>query len=305
MTAMHRGALVLAASATGTAICLSVLAGWQRGGWLAEKLVWVAIGVVLVTSAHLLPALCRSAPPVVRGMGSVLWVACMVATSYGHATFFLLSQQHAGEARIASIAIAPVPHRSLTIVMQERGDVVSALARADARHCSRDCGTLRARRVSLAARRDALDAEAAEVRRQEAINDRDAQRRDAIRDDPVTARLAVLLAVPSARLDLFAGLAFAAVLEGVACLLWFIALQSRQPVTIRTAVMESVTPPPVGNAIVPADHAVTPAETEMTQLTRDIAAGLVRPTVSDIRRHLGCAQAKAAALRRQLVTPPS
>lgn len=29
----------------------------QRGGWLAERLVWVAIGIVLVADAHLLPAL--------------------------------------------------------------------------------------------------------------------------------------------------------------------------------------------------------------------------------------------------------
>jgi hypothetical protein len=53
---------VLSIGATGTAICLSVLAGWQRGGSLAERLVWVAIGVVLVVSAHLLPALVRESP---------------------------------------------------------------------------------------------------------------------------------------------------------------------------------------------------------------------------------------------------
>lgn len=57
-----RPALLLADVATGTAISMSVLAGWQRGGWIAERLVWVAIGVVLVTGAHLLPALCRPAP---------------------------------------------------------------------------------------------------------------------------------------------------------------------------------------------------------------------------------------------------
>ncbi|WP_180721262.1 hypothetical protein [Paraburkholderia largidicola] len=39
---------------------------------------------------------------------------------------------------------------------------------------------------------------------------------------------------------------------------------------------------------------------EITQLARDVAAGHVRPTVADIRRHLRCSQAKASALRRQL-----
>lgn len=87
---------VLAIAATGTAICLSVLAGWQRGGFLPERLVWVAIGVVLVASAHLLPALVRHSPYRVRAVAGALWLACMLAACYGHATFFVLAQRHAG-----------------------------------------------------------------------------------------------------------------------------------------------------------------------------------------------------------------
>lgn len=49
MTAASRLATVLAISATATALCLSVLAGWQRGGTWPERVVWIAIGVVLVT----------------------------------------------------------------------------------------------------------------------------------------------------------------------------------------------------------------------------------------------------------------
>ena len=45
---IRRPALALAAAATGTAVCMSVLAGWQRGGWLSERLVWVAVSVVLI-----------------------------------------------------------------------------------------------------------------------------------------------------------------------------------------------------------------------------------------------------------------
>jgi hypothetical protein len=43
-------------------------------------------------------------------------------------------------------------------------------------------------------------------------------------------------------------------------------------------------------------------ETEVTKLARDISAGLVKPTVSGIQRHLRCSQAKAAALRKQIVS---
>lgn len=54
MTAKSRWALVLAVGATATALSLSILAGWQRGGSLSERAVWVVIGMVLVTSAHVL-----------------------------------------------------------------------------------------------------------------------------------------------------------------------------------------------------------------------------------------------------------
>ncbi|NVI06383.1 hypothetical protein FSB64_21955 [Paraburkholderia sp. JPY454] len=41
---------LLAVSATATAVCLSILAGWQRGGWMAERALWIAVGVVLVVA---------------------------------------------------------------------------------------------------------------------------------------------------------------------------------------------------------------------------------------------------------------
>lgn len=303
---IHRPALALAISATGTAVCMSALAGWQRGGWLSERLVWVTVSVVLIAGAHLLPTLCRSAPLAVRGIGTLLWLGCMAAASWGHATFFLLSQSHAGEVRVSAMPVASVPaHRALTAVMAERASVAADLAAADARHCIRDCSTLRVRRTSLAARLDALDAEAADVRRYQVIEDSNAARRDSVRDDPVTTRLAALRGVTDARLELFTGLAFAAVLEGMACLLWWIALlpQEISPITDGRELASVVTAdvPVVTTADVPVIPAKTEPEIEVTKLRRDIEAGLVRPTVASIRQHLGCSQAKAAALRRHVI----
>ncbi|MGF6611738.1 hypothetical protein OKW45_006660 [Paraburkholderia sp. WSM4175] len=315
-----RPALLLAVLATGTAISMSVLAGWQRGGWLAERLVWVAIGVVLVVGAHLLPALCRSAPLSARVVGAVLWLGCMAAASYGHATFFLLSQSHAGELRVSAVPAVGIPaHRELTAVMADRASATSELAQADARRCTRDCPTWQARRTSLAARLDALDAEAADVRRYQAIEDGNAGRRVTARDDPVTARLATLCGIADIRLDLFAGLAFAAVLEGVACLLWWIARippAAESSVTDRHGVARDVTaatspvttlvqsPPPatVQSTVPPVvQPTVTLPESDLARLRRDIESGAVKPTVAGIRQYLGCSQAKASALRRQLV----
>ncbi|WEY37718.1 hypothetical protein [Paraburkholderia sp. SUR17] len=339
---VRRWTATLAAAATATALSLSVLAGWQRGGTLPERIVWVATGVVLVVSAHLLPALVHDTPPHVRVMGSVLWAACLATACYGHAVFFVLAQQHAGEQRATTVAVTPVttPARNLTAVMADRAAVVRQLAWIDAQRCSRDCTARAARHATLAARLDALDAEAGDVRRSQAADDRVVAQRDALLADPVTSRLAALLGTTTARVDLLSGLAFAAVLEGVACLLWWLALSppsrpaplpgvvatvapvagvtdatgvaatavadSHVGVTAsREAVAESRAEVTAGHQAVthsrddPLPDTVVSGD-DVARLADDIAAGRVRPTVADIRRHLGCSQSRAIALRRQL-----
>lgn len=68
---LSRWKLVLAAVASATAVSMSVLSGWQRGGWYPERCMG-GDRCVLVISAHLLPALCRGAPIAVRCIGAVL-----------------------------------------------------------------------------------------------------------------------------------------------------------------------------------------------------------------------------------------
>lgn len=316
-------ALALAIAATGTAVCMSVLAGWQRGGWFPERLVWIAISVVLVVSAHLLPALVRSAPVTVRIMGTALWGMCMVTACIGHAFFFTFAQQHAGEARAATGMDRPaVSARPLSPVMEERASVARELAQAKVQRCSRNCGGLDVRRVALAAKLDALEAEADDIRRQDAERDRTTALHDALLADPVTSRLSTLLGATTARVDLLVGLVFAAVLEGLACLLWTLALRPQPLPAPVSAVTHAIVAGVVeGHAEEVVSHEVTadshdrrddpvtslPAEKlpgngedEIRLLVRDIAAGLLRPTVADIRRHLGCGQSKASSLRRQL-----
>ncbi|RDU94939.1 hypothetical protein [Trinickia dinghuensis] len=343
----QRWALALAVAATGTAVTLSILSGWQRGGTLPERLVWVAIGVVLVVAAHLLPALAHAAAPRFRVVATGLWLGCMGATVFGHATFFLLAQMHAGERRAASVAQPALPAgRSLTVVMAERAVVETQLASSGVRRCVGYCPSLQARRASLAARLDALNAEAGDIRRREGQDDRVTAQRDALLADPVTSRLAALLGTTAARVDLLSGLMFAAVLEGVACLLWVLALGETPlpvpvpvvseptltavaPVAASTALPAETQPAvtvsteshadettSLGSALLshngttpsraPRDDPLSPLpdigliDDDLSRLMRDVTAGQVRPTVADIRRHLGCSQAKATALRRQL-----
>lgn len=350
MTVPSRLTFVLPVGATATALSLSVLAGWQRGGSLPERVAWIAIGVVLVVGAHLLPALIRDAPIPVRTIGSLLWLACLATACYGHTVFFVLAQEHAGERR-ASTAIATgfaQTGRSLTVVMSERATLTRQLAFARAQRCAHYCPALEARRTTLGAMLDALDAEADDIRRQQVVDDRVTALHDSLLADPVTSRLAALLGTTTARVDLLVGLTFAAVLEGVACLLWTASLRPPRAPTSAPAPLGIVTPPEVtprpepvmdatrviqpaatpvtpghadatvsGDAATdghggatgshaPRDDAVTPlpvaepTDDDVIQLARDVAAGRMRPTVADIRRYLGCSQAKAVALRRQL-----
>jgi hypothetical protein len=316
--ALHKSGLCLAAAVTGTAVCVSVLAGWQRGGWLSERLLWVSIGAVLVVSAHLLPALCRFMPVAVRCIGGALWAACMVATCYGHATFFLMAQQHAGEIRAAAVTAPTVivtAGRSLTQIADERAVTVSELAAVTAERCAGGCAAAKMKRTTLAAKLDALEVEATEARRQEAAadrltvqQDRTAALRDSMRADPVTSRVAAFVGIPAARVDLVSGLAFAGVLEGVGCLLWFVAFQARDHVAVSGGTPPQTVPVTSSDEVVTTGHAPTDElatdrnkgpESDVTRLAVEIAAGRVRPTVADIRRYLGCSQAKATALRRQ------
>lgn len=207
---------LLAVAATLTAACLSIMAGWQRGGILAERVLWIAVGVVLVVAAHLLPALVRGHGRGVRAVGTALWAACFVATCIGHGVFFILAQKHAGELRAAAVPAVMAKGRGLAEIARDRADAVTRLARTNARRCVEPCMSLRTERTAAAARVEALDIEQREAQRAEAAQDRAAAERAAAVADPVTGALTAF-GVTAPRAELVTGLAFAGVLEAVAC----------------------------------------------------------------------------------------
>ncbi|WP_244122380.1 hypothetical protein [Burkholderia latens] len=98
-----RIALVLALGATGTSAWISIVAGIERGGTSAERVAWAAVALVALLAAHLLPALTRGEPLQIKLPAMALWLVCLVGTGYGHATFFLSAQQHAGAQRASAI----------------------------------------------------------------------------------------------------------------------------------------------------------------------------------------------------------
>lgn len=297
---------LLAVPATLTAACLSVMAGWQRGGFLAERVLWIAVGVVLVVAAHLLPALIRSHGWRVRLVGAVLWLGCMAATCYGHAVFFLLAQKHAGEVRAATVPAVTTTGRNPAAIAADRATTVARLARVTERRCAEPCPSLRIERATLAARLDAIDAEATQAKRQEAAQDRADAARAAAVADPVTGAVTAF-GIQSGRVDLLAGLAFTAVLEAVACFCWLLALRPVE--SLKSNAGAAVTPVTViSHDVTEAAIESTPTVTQpvieaaddVTRVTAEIAAGRLRATVNDIRKYLGCSQSRAAAVRKQL-----
>ncbi|WP_296652788.1 hypothetical protein [Paraburkholderia sp.] len=294
------------------------MAGWQRGGFLAERALWVAVGVVLVVAAHLLPALCRPHGWSVRVIGAVLWVSCMAATCYGHAVFFLMAQKHAGELRAAAVLVVTAQGRGLAEIARDRADAVTRLARTNARRCVEPCPSLTAERTAAAARVGALNIEQAEARRAEAAQDRATAARASALADPVTGALTEF-GVAAPRAELVTGLAFAAVLEAVACFCWLLALRPTDLTEI------AVTPATKGShaesvtAVTSASNAVAPVAEpvaveaapvlrlpvveqadDVTRVITAVAAGQLRATVTEIRKFLGCSQARAAAVRKQI-----
>lgn len=306
--------LALACSATGVAISIS--AGWQRGGQLEERVIWIAIGALLTLSCHLLPMLCRGTSSAVRLAGGALWIGCALAVCFGHCQFLLTSARHAGDARAAGVNVSFTllsrgsEGRPLSVIAADRAAVIGRLART----------TDPAAHTALEARREAFDVELSEARRREAADDRlDAQRereaaaRDALRADPVSGRLAMLLGVGSGSIDMLLSLLFAATLEAVACLSWTIALGARpmsgaasQGVAPMPAVSREVdstaspcvTPPPQRDA---AAESPAASESDVTALAREVKNGTLKPTVADIRRRLKCGQSRAVEMRRLLL----
>jgi hypothetical protein len=148
---------------------------------------------------------------------------------------------------------------------------------------------------------------------------------EAAREYPVTFALSRWSGVGSEQIDLAVSLTFSLVLEGLACLCWFLTMRpkvrSQATPEIRRNVehvrespasatgqasrrdaMSSASPvsDAESNVTTASNEVATNVDLELSQLLASIASGTVRPTVSSIRKHLRCWQARASDLRRRL-----
>ncbi|WP_434716939.1 hypothetical protein P5X00_14610 [Paraburkholderia sp. A2RO-4L] len=226
-----------ASSATVVSLGIATYAGWQRGGLPIERAINIALGVVAVVCVHLLPVMWRVLRVSGRVFAAALWGVSLVVVLYGQMTFFVVSQRHAGNARAGSIAVDVTPAgtvmlsgRTLTEIAQDIAKVRAELARAEARRCTGDCPSMKARETILDARLAALNTEAHEARRREAEEDRRNEHADriealraALRADPVASQVASWLGTTESMLELLLAFGGAVVLEGAAVIGWSVA----------------------------------------------------------------------------------
>lgn len=232
--------LILPVVATSTSAVISVIAGIERGGTWSERMVWASLGVAMLLCAHLILAFARGQSVAIRVPAATLWLCSTLGTGYGHATFFLEAQQHAGEIRAASIAKPAIViadghvGRDPAAVAAQRAKLEGRLAILKSRKCKTDCTMLVVEREQTSAQLKALEVELAEAQRNEqlvdadrALHDRALQRQDALRNDPVTARIAQLLGCDVQAVNLAIALGMGWLLEGMACVGWLLVLAPR------------------------------------------------------------------------------
>jgi hypothetical protein len=220
--------------ATAASLGIAAYAGWQRGGLPVERAMNVTLSCVAVLFVHLLPIGWRLVGTAARACAFALWWIGISVVLYGQVTFFVVSGQHAGNERAASVpvSVAPPaanrpPGRTRTEIARDIMKATAELARANASRCEGECPALAVRRATLAARLAALNVESDEAVRREAAydrsivqSDRDEALRTALRVDPVASLVASLLHMSASSLELVLAVACSVVLESAAVLGW-------------------------------------------------------------------------------------
>ncbi|MCW3540486.1 hypothetical protein [Burkholderia cenocepacia] len=335
-------------SATTVSIAIAMYAGWHRGGSVVERVMSISIGCVAVVFVHLLPMGRRLLNGSARLLAFVLWCVGLVVVLYGQVTFVLISRQHAGEQRAATVPMTTplsrkemLPGRSLTEIARDVAKAKIDLVRTDARPCVFDCQRVRVRRTTLVTQIATLEAEATEVRRREAeddrrseMADREATLRSVLRSDPVARQVAPWFGTTEGRLELMLAVACAVVLEGSAIMGWALASavsgrvhcrdavvfgRNREPSEQRAVVSESGVVPDdrpgsasdheavrTRDAPIVCDNAVSHGGgdddlRQLQEIREAVVAGRLRPTQEAIRKHLRCGQPRAGHLNRLYV----
>jgi hypothetical protein len=262
---------------TSTAVTMTAIAAWDRGGTFADKAVLVAMSVVIVVAVHLLPAMSR------RPVTWLVWMGCLVGAIYGHLTFFTNSAMRAADNRAQQSALAVGTDHQIELAK----DALSRITARPIAIVTAELALSEDRRE-----RSALRTEIAEGRRAQVLLD-DLARLSAVVTvanipvtDPVTSRLAAVTGWNETQVAVTIGLTFSILLELIGALLWYEAM--RRETTVIAPLSNGTT-------------CVTPPVTDIvTMLRAAVTAGECQKSVRGIRGFLGCSQVRAMELRKEI-----
>ncbi|WP_342320537.1 hypothetical protein [Burkholderia pseudomallei] len=228
---------IVALLATSVSLGMAMSAGWHLGGLFYERVMYVALFGVVVVYVHLLPTCRLALSGPARTGAAALWCGALMVVFYGQVTFFLISQQHAGDIRAASVPAINVPDhlasrrgRGLAEITQDTAKLTADLVRMKMRRCIADCPMVKARAAIVEAQLAALKTEADEAKRREADEDRwkkaldrNESLRAALRDNSVASRIASWFGTTESKVEFLHAFASAVVLEGAAIVAWMLA----------------------------------------------------------------------------------
>ena len=288
MTAQKKLTLLIAIVLTATAVLMAAFSAMDRGGSVSDRVLLVVISVVITILAHLLLSLTRNK------LAWLLWLGCLAVTIYGHTVFFTNSINRAGEQAVRlslqsqeidrqiefiTHAITGIVARPVTVVSNE----LSVTRGYRKRQALKNELIEAERAVSLSERLLALTSQASDVKRTQS-------------HEQVAWLLSKVTGSSVSLVTLIISISLATLVEFVGALLWY------EVIRVGDARGFPYKASLVANDLVSGlhDRAAT-EESQMEKLVTAIKTGACKPTVASIRSFLGCGQAKAAELRRQLV----
>ena len=318
-------AVCLAALSSAGSITVAVVAGWQRGSAMGDRMLLAGVNAIAVMAAQLLPALGLQLSAGRKYLCMALWLICVAYTAQGHAWYQLAAQERSGEVRAQKVAselpLVSTPVRDLATILMDKANVTEQLARMSSWTCEGSCADRqRLRKRAMAQRLAALDAEAemADQRRQSSLAQSAAVQH--AKADLVGAQLASSLHVTYETATWITALTFALILEGVGCFCWAVVLKGNVTTTVHAEkpseplVFEesepavvcaaNVTQPSSQNRDCPTQPLGSSARNmgdDVTKVLTAIRDLKIRPTVTDIRTLLRCSQAHARDVRPKVV----
>lgn len=268
---------ILAVVTTSTSLLMVVTTALSRGSNITDRALIGLLSVVICSCAHILPALSR------RPFVWVLWGACLAGTLFSQLAFFANVQDHAGEIRSEKSVQVSNSTQQIEATKQ-------ALSQISARPVSIVARELAYTRSNK--RKAALSEELEEAKRAERLHDdlrtaiaSDTLTRSNAATDPLLTLLSHYSNISTNGISLLIGMSYALILEILAVFIWCELLAKPQHET-----------PPEMQTDAKEDE-------KLTALKQARRAGIIKPTVSDIRQFLACSQSKAMEMRKALSQP--